>query len=53
MEGLNQFFQARAAEMWIVLALLVLILEIWVFMLHRRINRLQKTAAARPGSRRR
>jgi hypothetical protein len=47
-EGLNQFFQARAAEMWIALALLVLILEIWVFMLYRRINRLQKTVGARP-----
>jgi hypothetical protein len=47
-EGLNQFFQARAAEMWIVLALLVLILEIWVFILYRRIERLQKSAGARP-----
>lgn len=50
MEGLNQFFQARAAEMWIALALLVLILEIWIVLLHRRINRLRSTlsAAARP-----
>lgn len=41
MELLNQFFQSRAAEMWIGLAFLVLILEIWVFLLHRRIARLQ------------
>ena len=47
MEGLNQFFQARAAEMWIALALLVLILEVWVFMLYRRIDRLQKALGAR------
>jgi hypothetical protein len=40
-EAVNQFFQARAAEMWIGLAFLVLILEVWVVILHRRISRLQ------------
>ncbi len=41
MEGLNQFFQSRAAEMWIALAFLVLILEVWLVILHRRLDRLQ------------
>lgn len=41
MEVINQFFQNRAAEMWIGLAFLVLILEVWVVILHRRISRLQ------------
>lgn len=48
MEGLNQFFQARAAEMWIGLALLVLILEVWIIILHRRIARLQSGQGMRP-----
>jgi hypothetical protein len=47
-EGLNQFFQTRAAEAWLGLALLVLILEVWVFILYRRINRLQGALGARP-----
>ena len=47
MEVLNQFFQARAAEMWMGLAFLVLILEVWVVILHRRISRLQATQALR------
>ncbi len=41
MDGLNQFFQARAAEMWIGLAFLVLILEVWIVLLHRRLGRMQ------------
>ena len=48
MEGLNQFFQTRAAEMWIGLALLVLILEVWIIILHRRIARLQSGQGMRP-----
>ena len=48
MEGLNQFFQSRAAEMWIGLALLVLILEVWIIILHRRIARLQSGKGMRP-----
>ena len=48
MEGLNQFFQSRAAEMWIGLALLVLILEVWILLLHRRIGRLQSGQNKRP-----
>jgi hypothetical protein len=47
-EGLNQFFQTRAAEMWIGLALLVLILEVWIMILHRRIARLQSGKGMRP-----
>jgi hypothetical protein len=47
-EGLNQFFQTRAAEMWIGLALLVLILEVWIIILHRRIARLQAGHGMRP-----
>jgi hypothetical protein len=49
LEGLNQFFQSRAAEMWIGLALLVLILEVWIIILHRRIARLQAKGARPPG----
>ncbi len=42
MEGLNQVFQSRAAEAWIALAFLVLVLEVWVFILYRRIGRMQE-----------
>lgn len=46
MEGLNQFFQTRAAEAWIALAFLVLVMELWILLLHRRIARLQETLKA-------
>ncbi|MBI1800213.1 MAG: DUF4446 family protein [Chloroflexi bacterium] len=47
MDTLNQVFQSRAAEMWVALALLVLVMEIWVLMVHRRVERLQDTLAAK------
>ena len=47
MDGLNQFFQTRAAEMWIGLAFLVLILEVWIILLHRRLGRMQAASNLR------
>lgn len=48
MDVLNQFFQTRAAEAWVALAFLVLILEVWILLLHRRIGRLLAVTQAAP-----
>ena len=42
MEGLNQFFLSRGAELWVGLGLLVLILEAWVVLIHLRVVRLMR-----------
>ena len=47
MDGLNQFFQANAAEMWIVLACLVLLVEAWVVFLTWRLFRIRHSLPAR------
>jgi len=45
-DGLNQFFQANAAEMWIVLACLVLLVEAWVVFLTWRLFRIRHSLPA-------
>ncbi len=47
-DGLNEFFQANAAQMWIVLACLVFLVEAWVIVLTWRLFRGRVSAAQVP-----